>query len=287
MKLLKNKINKLAEMSEAFNWKNGSKKHDSLELTFGGHSPTWDTWVNDIENILKLTVKPNSEPFVYFKAANNSKVKGNSEDKFEFAKDSYIKALNALISLIDEGDIFNELLVSGPPKKINNPNGSPEKIKASSSLVPRNNKVFIVHGHDNALEIELALFLAQIGIKPIYLHGEIDGEQSIIEKLEANSDVSYAFILLTPDEVLYTIEQSSVVDVDRKKVIRARPNVIFEFGYLVAKLGIKNVCVLHKGDVDIPTNLSGFIYKKVDDNIDEIGLFLIKEIKAAGFKPEL
>jgi predicted nucleotide-binding protein len=287
VKLLKNKINKLAEMSEALNWKNCSKKHDPLDLTLGEPLSTWDTWVNDIENILKQTVKPNSEPFVYFKAASNSKVTGNSEDKFEFAKDNYIKTLNALISLIDEGDIFNELLVSGPPRKTNKPKGSTEKTNATNSLVPSNNKVLIVHGHDNALKIELALFLTQIGIQPIFLHREMDAEQSLIEKLEANSDVSYAFILLTPDEVSYTIDQSSVIDAERKKVIRAKPNVIFEFGYLVAKLGRKNVCVLHKGDVDIPADLSGFIYKKVNHNIDDIGLFLINEIKAAGFKPEL
>jgi predicted nucleotide-binding protein len=283
---LKNKINKLVEMSEEFNWKNCSKKNTSLNIISGEPSLAWYTWVNNIENILIKTVKPNSEPFVYFKAAGNSKFKGYSEDRFAVAKENYIKTLNALISLLDEGDIFNELLVSDLPKKNNKAKDSAKITNAPSTLVPSNNKVFIIHGHDHTLKIELEVFLSHIGIKPIVLHREVDGGQSIIEKFEANSDVSYAFILLTPDEVSYTIDQSSVIDAERKKETRAIPNVMFEFGYFVAKLGRQNVCALHKGDVGIPSDLSGFIYKKVDNTIEEIGFSLIKEIKAAGLMPE-
>ena len=285
MNPLKDKINKLVEKSAEFNWKNCSIKHDSLEQIIGEPSPAWDIWVNSIESILKTTVRANSEPFVYFKAANNSPVKGNDEDKFWIAKENYIKTLHALISLLEEGDLFNELLVSGVPKKTNKPKDSTARTKLPSALVPSSNEVFIVHGDDDALKIELEAFLSHIGIKSIVLHREVDGGQTIIEKFAENSDVSYAFILLTPDEISYTIDQSYIIDADRKKQTRA--NVIFEFGYLVAKLGSKNVCVLHKSDVEIPTELSGFIYKKVDKNIEEIGCSLIKEINAAGLKPEL
>ena len=285
MNPLKDKINKLVEKSAEFNWKNCSIKHDSLEQIIGEPSPAWDIWVNSIESILKTTVRANSEPFVYFKAANNSPVKGNDEDKFWIAKENYIKTLHALISLLEEGDLFNELLVSGVPKKTNKPKDSTASTKLPSALVPSSNEVFIVHGDDDALKIELEAFLSRIGIKPIVLHRDVEGGQTIIEKFAENSDVSYAFILLTPDEISYTIDQSDIIDADRKKQTRA--NVIFEFGYLVAKLGSKNVCALHKGDVEIPSELSGFIYKKVDKNIEEIGLSLIKEIKAAGLKPEL
>ena len=287
MNLLKDKINKLVEKSAEFNWKNCSIKHDSLEQILGEPSPAWHTWVNNIESILKTTVRANSEPFVYFKAANNSPVKGNDEDKFWIAKENYIKTLHALISLLEEGDLFNELLVSGVPKKTNKPKDSTARTKLPSALVPSNNKVFIVHGDDDALKIELEVFLSRIGIKPIVLHRDVEGGQTIIEKAAANSDVSYAFILLTPDEISYTIDQSNIIDADRKKQTKARANVIFEFGYLVAKLGSKNVCALHKGDVEIPSELSGFIYKKVDKNIEEIGCSLIKDITAAGLKPEL
>ena len=287
MNPLKDKINKLVEMSAEFNWENCSIKHDSLELNLGEPSLEWDTWVNNIESILKTTVRSNSEPFAYFKAANNSPVKGNDEDKFWFAKENYIKTLHALISLLDEGDLFNELLVSGEPKKTNKAKGSTARTKLPSSLVASNNKVFIVHGDDDALKIELEAFLSHIGIKPIIFPRAGDGGQTIIEKFAANSDISYAFILLTPDEISYTIDQSNPKDADRKKQTRARANVIFEFGYLVAKLGRKNVCALHKGDVEIPSELSGFIYKKIDKNIEGIGCSLIKEIKAAGLMPEL
>jgi predicted nucleotide-binding protein len=93
--------------------------------------------------------------------------------------------------------------------------------------------------------------------------------------------------LLTPDEIAYTIDQEKIPDSDRKKEYRARPNVIFEFGYFVSKLGRNRVCALHKGNVAIPSDLSGFIYKKVDTNVEEIGFALIKELKTAGLKIEI
>ncbi len=192
-------------------------------------------------------------------------------------------ALTKVNSLIDEEDVFGDLLNSN----VQTQTLKPQKKDKKEVLSHSNKEVFIVHGHDHSLKVELEVFLSRIGLKPIVLHREVDGGQTIIEKFEANSDVSYAFILLTPDEITYTIDQDELNDDKRKKETRARPNVIFEFGYFVAKLGRKKVCALHKGDVSIPSDLSGFINKKVDHNIEEIGFALIKELKAAGLKPEL
>lgn len=87
---------------------------------------------------------------------------------------------------------------------------------------------------------------------------------------------------MTPDEITYTVDQHEKDDNERKKEYRARPNVIFEFGYFIGKLGRKHVCALHKGDVTLPSDLSGVIYKKVDKSIEDIGFAIIKELKAAG-----
>lgn len=55
----------------------------------------------------------------------------------------------------------------------------------------------------------------------------------------------------------------------------------------MARLGRSRVCALHKGDVAIPSDLSGFIYKKVDSSVEDIGFSLIKELKSAGLNPEI
>lgn len=280
---IKTKINKLIEIGQNFNW--GNCSHLASDgITRYGNKPSseWNTWVSRIEKVLIEVVKRDSEPFIYFRDADSLPIQGNFKDIFELAKATYLKALTSVNSLFDN-DIFGDLLVTAVPEKTPEP-----KINVNEeSQTTSNKKVFIVHGHDHALKVELEVFLSHIGLTPIVLHREVDGGQTIIEKFEANSDVSYAFILLTPDEITYTVDQNNIKDEDRKKETRARPNVIFEFGYFVAKLGRNKVCVLHKGDVAIPSDLSGFIYKKVDKDIEEIGFSLIKELKSAGLKPEV
>lgn len=284
MNQIENKIDKLIEIGEGFLWEDCSYFNAKHDETYGKEpSPEWKLWVSRIKNIMEKTVKTDSEPYVYFKTANGAVIMGNYRDKFDLAKDNYLKALNTVKSLLVDGDVFNDLLVADAPIK----KEAPKRKEKIERLSKSDDKVFIVHGHDHALKIELEVFLSHIGLKPIVLHREVDGGKTIIEKFEANSDVSYAFILLTPDEISYTVDQDGVSDEDRKKEARARPNVMFGFGYFVAKLGREKVCALHKGDVAIPSDLSGFIYKKVDHDIEEIGFSLIKELKAAGLKPEL
>jgi predicted nucleotide-binding protein len=82
---------------------------------------------------------------------------------------------------------------------------------------------------------------------PVVLHREADEGATVIEKFEKHSDVGFAFILLTPDEIGYTVDQINIPEADKVIEYRARPNVIFEFGYFVGKLGRKRVCCLHKG----------------------------------------
>lgn len=147
-----------------------------------------------------------------------------------------------------------------------------------------NNKVFVVHGHDDTAKTELEIFLGEIGLEPIVLHRQADEGQTIIEKFEKHADVGYAFILLTPDEVTYLRDQESLSDNERKKEFRARPNVIFEFGYFVGRLGRSRVCCLHTGDVVLPTDISGMVYKSYTKNIEEIAYAISKDLKAAGYK---
>ena len=129
----------------------------------------------------------------------------------------------------------------------------------------------------------LEVFLGEIGLEPIVLHRKADQGLTLIEKFEKHSDVGYAFILLTPDEVAYLASEEGKADTERHKEFRARPNVIFEFGYFVGKLGRSRVCCLYTGDVTLPSDLGGVIYKEYHKHIKEVAYDITKELKAAGY----
>lgn len=148
---------------------------------------------------------------------------------------------------------------------------------------PKSNRVFVVHGHDEIAKTNLEIFLREIGLEPVVLHRQADEGQTIIEKFEKHSDVGYAFILLTPDEIAYLKSETSKDDTTRKTEFRARPNVIFEFGYFVGKLGRSRVCCLHTGNVSLPSDVSGMIYKRYENKIEEVAYDVIKDLKAAGY----
>ncbi|MFX0201917.1 MAG: TIR domain-containing protein, partial [Candidatus Hodarchaeota archaeon] len=274
MSTLTEKIEKLIQQGESFRWEDCSysKPEHGPDAAYGKKpSAEWNAWVGRIEHILRKSVRSDSEPYIYFKTANTARIEGNYKDQFDMAKDGYIGALKTLKKLVEEGDIFGELLLQNTPRSM----PESDESQGDSTVALSGKKVFIVHGHDHQLKIELEAFLSHIGLEPIVLHREVDAGKTVIEKFETNSDVAYAFILLTPDEIAYTTDQQHLEDSERKKEYRAKPNVIFEFGYFVAKLGRNRVCALYKGDVVIPSDLSGFVYKKVDENVEDIGFSLI------------
>lgn len=155
---------------------------------------------------------------------------------------------------------------------------------ASADAKAKSLKVFVVHGHDDTAKTNLEVFLREIGLEPIVLHRQADEGLTIIEKFEKHADVGYAFILLTPDEIAYIRSDDAKPDAERNKEFRARPNVIFEFGYFVGKLGRSKVCCLYTGNVTLPSDLSGIIYKKYESSIEEVAYSILKDLKASGYK---
>jgi predicted nucleotide-binding protein len=167
------------------------------------------------------------------------------------------------------------------------PGNKKSDAQSKATLALSNQRVFIVHGHDNALKTDLENFCRTIGLDPIVLHRQADRGLTVIEKFEKHSEVQYAFILLTPDDVAYSAAEEQKDEKDRSKELRARQNVIFEFGYFAAKLTRAKVCCIYKSGVKLPSDLNGLIYKEVRDSIEEIGYAIIKELQAAGMKVKI
>jgi predicted nucleotide-binding protein len=140
-----------------------------------------------------------------------------------------------------------------------------------------NNKVFIVYGHDIECREQLELLLRRMKLEPVILQNLPIAGDTIIEKLEANIDVRYACVLLTPDD------EGHPAGEPKEKRLRARQNVILELGMFLVRLGRKRVAILHKGNLELPSDISGLIYIKFNKRVDEVKERLGAELQEAGF----
>lgn len=147
------------------------------------------------------------------------------------------------------------------------------------SKVARNKrKVFIVHGRDNEAKQEVSRFIEKIGLEAIILHEQASSGMTIIEKIEHYSnDADFALVLYTACDHGRGVHESKIPPKNR-----ARQNVVFEHGYLMAKLGRENVCSLVKGDIETPNDISGVVYVSLDE-YGEWKTEVAKELKACGY----
>lgn len=147
------------------------------------------------------------------------------------------------------------------------------------ALVTRNKrKVFIVHGRNNEVKQEVSRFIERQGIEPIILHEQASVGMTIIEKIEHYSnDADFALVLYTACDHGRGVHEKNIPPKNR-----ARQNVVFEHGYLMAKLGRENVCALVQGDIETPNDISGVVYVSLDLS-GAWKLELLKELKACGY----
>lgn len=169
---------------------------------------------------------------------------------------------------------------------INKMKGDIEKIDLIPSLVLDNSEekarmmdkdmksVFIVHGHDDAAINEVKIFLINLGLKPIVLREQASAGKTIIEKIEEYTNVDFSIVLYTPCDEGKAKREDSYND-------RARQNVVFEHGYLCAKLGRENVCALVKGNIEIPGDISGVVFVPMEKGWE---YQVAKELKKANYQ---
>jgi predicted nucleotide-binding protein len=140
---------------------------------------------------------------------------------------------------------------------------------------------FIVHGHDHQSLYELKDYL-QNTLKlaePVILRKMPGLGKTLIEKFESEADaVELVFVLLTPDDY---VANPSEPDAQKR---RARQNVILELGFFMGKLGRKSgkILLLHKGPVEIPSDIIGIEYIDITNGIESAGEIIRREIEALG-----
>ena len=154
------------------------------------------------------------------------------------------------------------------------------KEEAKIDLKSNSKKIFLVHGHDESMKISVARVTEKLGLKPIILHEQPNKGRTVIEKFTDYSNVGFAVIILSPDDIGYSREEEPEFF-----KYRARQNVILELGYFLGRLGRDKVIVLFREEkkFEIPSDYSGVLFVPFDKN-GRWQFDLVKELKAAGYK---
>lgn len=173
--------------------------------------------------------------------------------------------VNLVTTMIDELNLFDEDSVI-----LAESNDNGQKLSK---------RIFVVHGHDEAMKQSVARVVERLGIELIILHEQPNRGRTIIEKFTDYSNVGFAIILLSPDDIGYDAKKQPVIE-----QARARQNVILEMGFFLGKLGRERVFVLYleDGKLELPSDYSGVLYTKYDA-AGNWRFELVKELQAVGY----
>jgi predicted nucleotide-binding protein len=153
--------------------------------------------------------------------------------------------------------------------------------QSSSRPAVTSRRVFVVHGHAEGVKQAVARTLEKLDLEPIILHELPDRGRTVIEKLEQETDVAYAVVLMTADDL--GGPKTALPD---SYQLRARQNVLVELGLFLGKLGRSHVSVLFEPGVEMPSDYDGVLYTPLDPGA-AWRFKLATEIHAAGIEVDL
>ena len=147
--------------------------------------------------------------------------------------------------------------------------------QSQASSPPTGSNVFIIHGHDEVNTLRLKNLLSdQFNLNPIVMMDKPGKSQSLLEKYEQiASTCSIAFSLMTPDDEIVSC---------KLPYFQARPNVIFESGWFVGRLGAPRICLLLKKGTVVHSDIDGISRIHFNENIEEKMLEIQRELEAVG-----
>jgi Predicted nucleotide-binding protein containing TIR -like domain len=192
-------------------------------------------------------------------------------EKVEDHRDDVRRKVRQLQSIVEQLDLYDE-----PAEEIRPPAPDTPQLEAGERA-----EIFVVHGHDEARKLEVATFLEDVtGHRPTILHEQPNEGRTVIEKLEYHAArARLAVVLLTAD------------DEGRRRGIdpllpRGRQNVVFELGFFAARLTRAGVVLLYESDVELPSDMSGVLYIRLDD-AGGWKMTLARELKAVGIDVDM
>lgn len=190
------------------------------------------------------------------------------DDEVKEYRKSLARSINNLTGICERLELYGESSDISQHEAINK-----EVVEIASDAI--SHEIFIVHGHDEEAKEKVARYVEKLDIEATILHEQPNRGQTIIEKFETHArEAGYAIVLLTPDDIGAARDKAN----DLKP--RARQNVILELGYFMGKLGRNRVCVLYRGNVELPSDMHGIVYVSMN-NPAEWQLRLAQEMKQA------
>lgn len=219
----------------------------------------WHQYNRDL--LIKMFDSSTISDEYYSRGAGYYQANPNISQKIEWINDEIVNQINELKSIHKRLDLHNDTLKQ--PNKNN-----------SINLFQQ---VFIVHGHNDKIKYEVAHTIEKLELKSTILHEEDNKGDHLLNKFERHALSSgFAIVILSADDKGRSIKGKNIYQ------LRARQNVIFELGYFVHALGVRNIFILCEDNVEIPSDLDGLVYVIYDEK----GAWkntLAKELRSAGF----
>ncbi len=132
--------------------------------------------------------------------------------------------------------------------------------------------ILIIHGHDRLalLELKNMIHTRLPHVVPRVMAMDVEGSLSLPEKFDkVTENVLGAIALMTPDDL-----GGTALDVKANiQSPRARQNVVIEIGWAWGKLGRSKCLILNRGQIEIPSDLSGaelHTFKETPEECTEI-----------------
>jgi predicted nucleotide-binding protein len=147
-----------------------------------------------------------------------------------------------------------------------------------TSRAPSTKDVFIIHGHDELNTRRLSQLLhTNFGLNPIAMLAKPGMSRPLTDKFEDEARTcSFAFALFTPDDEVVKPKES---------YNQARPNVIYEVGWFIGRLGRERVTLILKAGTKIHSDLDGVSQIRFGENVEDKFLEIQNELKAAKLIP--
>ena len=139
---------------------------------------------------------------------------------------------------------------------------------APAATAPQNgagNRVYVIGEENDSLCIQLAQFLAEIGLEEVNVK-RTHGQMLALDTFQHAADIKYAFFVFSSDDMAYAM---------------------FELGHFVGKLGQGRVSVLHMSDVSFPKSVPGITVRPIVVKLEEASLPIMRELNGAGYKISL
>jgi len=185
-----------------------------------------------------------------------------------------------VIDYISKGKVKGAYLYT---EKFLVPNDNKEAANHFSSTLASEDirrRVFVIHGSDEDMKGETISVLGKLGLAPVIMREQPIQGRKIVEKFADYADISFAIVLLSPDNFTYPKETSY-----SKRALVPSQDVIIEFGFFLGRLGKDNVIAFYKEfeNFEAPLDFEGVRFIAFDDR-GSWKLSLIRELTACGYR---